>query len=90
MLIANSKDILKLKKAKRFIAMVIALVERDSPSVEIRQQIMMAIGLIRSARQLYVRNYLEECLRTVARTKSPKERTVLFEEIVNVTKAYNK
>ncbi len=82
--------IIHLEKAKSLLAKAVVMVEREASPAKIMRQIGAVIGLLRAARQLNVKKYLEECSRKAIRIKSPNKRTALFQEILEVAKIYTK
>ncbi len=91
MLPGNKKKVtIGLKKANSLITKIIEMVEKDSYCIEVMQQNLAVIGLLRSAHELMMENHLNTCFRSAMNSKNEKKKKQMTQEILKVTNLYNK
>lgn len=90
MLTAKEKTIINLKKAKSLIARIIKMSEKNEYCIDIMQQNLAVIGLLKSAHQMLMENHLNTCFKTAMGTKNEKRKQEMIQEILRVTKLLNK
>lgn len=66
------------------------MVEDDEYCIDIMQQNLAVIGLLRSAHQMLMENHLNTCFKEAMGTKDEKRKQEMIEEILKVTKLFNK
>lgn len=79
-----------LKKASSLIARVNEMVEKDCYCIDVMQQNLAAIGLLRSAHETLMENHLCTCFKSAMASKNEKKKQKMTEEILKVTHLYNK
>jgi DNA-binding FrmR family transcriptional regulator len=87
----NKKKItIGLKKASSLISKVIEMVEKDRYCIEVMQQNLAVIGLLRSAHEELMANHLDTCFRSALVSGNKKKKEAMVEEILKVNRFYNK
>jgi len=87
----NKKNVLiGLKKAHTSLSKVVSMVEQDKYCIEIMQQNLAVIGLLRSAHENLMANHLNTCFKSAMSTKNEQKKKQMIEEILKVINLYNK
>lgn len=87
----NKQDILiNLKKSRALIGKIIEMKEDDEYCIDIMQQVLAAIGLLRSTHQKLMENHLNTCFREAFETDDEEKKQKMIEEILKVIRLYNK
>ncbi|MFZ2038862.1 MAG: metal-sensing transcriptional repressor [Minisyncoccia bacterium] len=86
----KKKVITGLKKASSLLNKVINMVEDDHYCIEVMQQNLAIIGLLRSAHEVLMENHLNTCFSSAVASKDEKKKKAMTEEILKVTKMFNK
>ena len=87
----TKKDtITNLKKAQSHLGKVIEMVEDDEYCVDTMQQVLAVIGLLRSSHEKLMKNHLNTCFRKAMESKNERKKQQMIEEILKVTKLFNK
>lgn len=81
---------LNFKKARGHLVKVISMVEKDAYCIDIMQQNLAVIGLLKSAHQMMMTNHLATCFKTAMESTNEKKKQVMIDEILKVTKIANK
>lgn len=84
------KSLICFKKAKSLLEKIITMTEDKEYCIDIMQQNLAAIGLLRSAHQMQMENHLHTCFKNAMATKNEKLKQKMIEEILKVTKLSNK
>ncbi len=79
-----------LKKAQSHLKKVIKMVEEDQYCINIMQQNLAVIGLLKSAHQLLMANHLNTCFKKAIVSRNEKLKQEMINEILRVTSLYNK
>lgn len=87
---SKQKTVVNFKKAQSHIAKIIKMLEANEYCVDIMQQNLAVIGLLRSAHQMLMENHLNTCFREAMGTKNEKRKQEMIEEILKVTKLVNR
>lgn len=66
------------------------MIENDNYCIDIMQQNLAAIGLLRSAHQMLMEKHLNTCFKKAMGTKNEKRKQEMTDEILKVTKLFNK
>lgn len=82
--------LVNFKKAQSLLQKIIKMVEDDAYCIEIMQQNLAAVGLLKSAHQMLLENHLNTCFRQAIAAGSEKRKKMMIEEILKVTKLFNK
>jgi len=90
MTLQKTKALISFKKAQSHIAKIIQMVENGEYCINIMQQNLAVIGLLKSAHQQLMENHLNTCFKTAMATKNEKRKQAMTEEILTVTKLFNK
>jgi len=90
MTIQKEKTLINFKKAQSLISKIIKMVETNEYCINIMQQNLAAIGLLKSAHQMLMENHLNTCFKTAMATKNEKRKQEMIEEILKVTKLFHK
>ncbi|MDH7476040.1 MAG: metal-sensitive transcriptional regulator [Microgenomates group bacterium] len=87
----NRTDVLiALKKAKSLLEKIISMAEADAYCIDIMQQNLAVIGLLRSAHQKLMEDHLQSCFSDAIGSKNKLKKKKMINEILKVTKLYNK
>ncbi|BCX15857.1 MAG: hypothetical protein KatS3mg098_086 [Candidatus Parcubacteria bacterium] len=78
------------KKARGQIEKIIKMVETDAYCVEIMQQNLAAIGLLKSAHQVMLENHLKTCFSNPRNLKNKNQIEKMIKELSQVVKLFNK
>ena len=86
----KQKTLINLKKAQSHIKKIIQMIEADDYCIDIMQQNLAVIGLLKSAHQMLMEGHLNSCFKNAMKTTNSKRKKEMTEEILNVTKLFNK
>lgn len=86
----KQKSVLNFKKAQSHIGKIVQMIEADNYCIDIMQQNLAVIGLLRSAHQMLLENHLKTCFQKAMGTKNEKRKKEMIREILKVTKLFNK
>jgi len=86
----KAKALISFKKANSLTAKIIKMIEGDEYCINIMQQNLAVIGLLKSAHQLLMENHLQTCFKNAMATKNEKQKQKMTQEILTVTKLFNK
>ncbi len=86
----KEKTLINLKKAQSLINKIIAMVEENEYCVDIMQQNLAAVGLLKSAHQMLMENHLNTCFRNALLAKNENLKQKMITEILQVSKLANK
>lgn len=82
--------LINFKKAHSHLANIIKMTEQGEYCINIMQQNLAVIGLLKSAHQALLENHLNTCFKTAMDTKNSKKKQAMTDEILQVTKLFNK
>jgi len=86
----KQQTLINFKKAQSLLGKIIKMVEANEYCIDIMQQNLAVIGLLKSAHQMLMENHLNTCFKTAMATKNEKRQKEMVEEILKVTKLFNK
>jgi len=86
----KQKALISFKKAQGSILKMIKMVEGGEYCIDIMQQNLAVIGLLRSAHELLMENHLNSCFKSAMASKNEKRKKEMTEEILKVTRLFNK
>jgi CsoR family transcriptional regulator, copper-sensing transcriptional repressor len=87
----NKKDsLINFKKSKSLLEKIIKMVENNEYCIDIMQQNLAVIGMLKSAHQILMENHLHSCFTKALESKQDKRKLDMIEEILKVTKLANK
>lgn len=78
------------KKASSLLSRISEMVDKDCYCIDVMQQNLAVIGLLRSAHELLMENHLNTCFRSAMASKDEKKKKQMTAEILKVTSLYNK
>jgi len=86
----KEKTIINFKKAQGLISKINKMIENDEYCVDIMQQNLAVIGLLKSAHQMLMENHLNTCFKKALQSRNEKRKQEMIQEILRVTKLLNK
>jgi len=86
----KEKTLINFKKAQSLIAKIMQMVENKEYCIDIMQQNLAAIGLLKSAHQMLMEGHLNTCFKRAMETNNEKRKQEMINEILKVTKLANK
>lgn len=86
----KQKALINFKKTHGLLAKMVDMTEKNEYCINIMQQNLAAIGLLRSAHEMLMENHLNSCFKTAMATKNEKKKKQMTKEILKVTKLFNK
>lgn len=86
----KQKILTNFRKTNSLISKLIKMSQDDKYCVDIMQQTLAAIGLLKSAHRMLMEDHLDNCFKNAMVTKNTKKKREMVEEILKVTKLSNK
>ncbi|MEK7160968.1 MAG: metal-sensing transcriptional repressor [Patescibacteria group bacterium] len=86
----KEKTLINFKKAQSHLAKIIKMVESGAYCIDIMQQNLAVIGLLKSAHQMLMEGHLNSCFKNAMATKNEKRKAQMTKEILTVTKMFNR
>ena len=86
----KQKTLINFKKAQSLIAKIIKMIENDEYCIDIMQQNLAVIGLLKSAHQMLMEGHLNSCFKKAMATRNEKRKQEMIQEILKVTKLFSK
>lgn len=86
----HEQVLINFKKARSHIDKVIKMTENGEYCINIMQQNLAVIGLLKSAHQMLMEGHLNTCFKSAMETKNEKRKQEMIDEILKVTKMANK
>lgn len=86
----KAKTLINFKKAQSLLAKIIKMVEKDEYCINIMQQNLAAIGLLKSAHQMLMEGHLNSCFKKAMETNNERKKQEMINEILRVTKLFHK
>ena len=86
----NEKTLTNFKKAKSHIEKVIKMIENGDYCIDVMQQNLAVIGLLKSAHQMLMESHLNSCFKKAMATNNEKRKQEMIQEILKVSKMANK
>jgi len=83
-------EIINFKKAHSHLGKIIKMVENGDYCIDIMQQNLAVIGLLKSAHQMLMENHLKTCFSSAIKSGDEKRKEEMTQEILRVTKMFNK
>ena len=81
---------ISLKKAQSLISKIIKMHDKNEYCIDIMQQNLAAIGLLKSAHQMILECHLNSCFKKAMATNNSQRKQAMIEEILKVSKLANK
>ena len=86
----KQKTLINFKKAQSLMSKIIKMIEEDEYCINVMQQNLAAIGLLRSAHEMLMENHLNSCFKTAMASKNEKKKKEMTKEILKVANLFNK
>jgi DNA-binding FrmR family transcriptional regulator len=86
----RKKVIINFKKAQSHLARIQQMLSDDMYCVDIMQQNLAVIGLLKSAHQMLMEDHLHACFDNAMKSDNIERQAKMTEEILTVTKLLNK
>jgi DNA-binding FrmR family transcriptional regulator len=86
----HEKTLINLKKARTHIDKVIKMIENGEYCINIMQQNLAVIGLLKSAHQMLMEGHLNSCFKNAMKTSNETRKQEMIDEILKVSKLANK
>ncbi len=86
----KKKALIAFKKAQSHLGKIVAMTENGQYCMDIMQQNLAVIGLLKSAHQLLMENHLHTCFKNAMASKNEKLKQKMTAEILGVTKLFNR
>lgn len=86
----NEKTLTNFKKARSHLDKIIKMTEEGEYCIDIMQQNLAVIGLLKSAHQMLMEGHLNSCFKNAMKTDDEKRQQKMIEEILKVMRWANK
>lgn len=86
----RKKILINFKKAKSLTEKLITMAEDGDYCIDIMQQNLAVIGLLKSAHQMLLDSHLNSCFKNAMASKNEKLKQRMVDEILKVNKLANK
>jgi DNA-binding FrmR family transcriptional regulator len=86
----RAKALIGFKKSYSLLGKIIKMTEDGEYCINVIQQSLSAIGLLKSANQSLMENHLHTCFKNAINSKNEKLKQKMIEEILRVSKLNNK
>jgi DNA-binding FrmR family transcriptional regulator len=86
----KDKTLINYKKAQSLIMKIISMIEAGEYCIDIMQQNLAVIGLLKSAHQMLMEGHLNSCFKSAMSTNNEKRKQQMINEILKVSSLYNK
>jgi len=89
---SNQKELatINFKKAHSHVEKILKMLEENRYCIDVMQQNLAVIGLLKSAHQMLMENHLKSCFASAMQTTNKDKKNKMIEEILAVTKMFNK
>jgi DNA-binding FrmR family transcriptional regulator len=84
------KSLINFKKARSLLDKIIKMTENREYCVDIMQQNLAVIGLLKSAHQMQMENHLNTCFKNAMAARNEKLKQKMIDEILKVCSLANK
>ncbi len=86
----QQKTMINFKKAVTLLNKIMKMMEDKEYCINIMQQNLAVIGLLKSAHQMLMENHLNTCFKNAMQTNNEKKKQEMIQEILKVSKLANK
>lgn len=90
MITQKEKTLINFKKAQSLITKIVKMIEDGDYCIDIMQQNLAVVGLLKSAHQMLMEGHLNTCFKKAMETKNEKRKQEMIQEILKVTRLFNK
>lgn len=84
------KTLIGLKKASSLLKKIITMIEKDDYCIDIMQQNLAVIGLLKASHKLLMEGHLRSCFSNAMDSSSPAKKQQMIMEILAVSRLANK
>ena len=84
--IRKNDSLINFKKSRSLLEKIIKMVQDNEYCIDIMQQNLAVIGMLKSAHQILMENHLHSCFTKAMESKQDKRKLEMIEEILKVTK----
>jgi len=84
------KALINFKKSRTLLEKIMKMTEDDKYCVDIMQQNLAVIGLLKSAHHLLMEGHLNSCFKSAMAAKNSSKKQLMIDEILKVSKLTNK
>ena len=81
---------INFKKAQSLLGKILKMVENEEYCIDIMQQNLAVIGLLRSAHEMLMEGHLNSCFKNAMSSNNEKNKQRMIDEILRVMKLVNK
>lgn len=86
----KTKTLVNFKKVRSLMDKLTEMTESDEYCIDIMQQNLAAIGILKSAHQMLMEGHLNSCFKSAMETNNEKRKKEMTEEILRVTNMFNR
>lgn len=86
----KTKKIVAAKKTKSLVGKILQMIESDAYCIDIMQQNLAAIGLLRNLNKALMEDHLGHCFTDAVASKNSKKQQLMIQEIMTVTNLFQK
>lgn len=86
----KQQSLINFKKAASSLEKIKKMVEENKYCIDIMQQNLAVIGLLKSAHQMLLEGHLKSCFKNAMESRNEKRKHAMIQEILKVTKIANK
>jgi len=87
---AKQQTLINFKKTRSLLDKIIKMIEGDKYCIDIMQQNLAAIGLLKSANSMLMEGHLYSCFKSAVISKNSAKQQKMITEILKVTKLTHK
>jgi CsoR family transcriptional regulator, copper-sensing transcriptional repressor len=84
------ETIINFKKAQSHLGKIIKMMENGEYCIDIMQQNLAVIGLLKSAHQMLMENHLKTCFSRAIKSGDEKKKEEMIKEILKVMNMFNR
>lgn len=86
----KTDTVINFKKAHSHIQKIIHMIENDQYCIDIMQQNLAVIGLLKSAHQKLMEDHLNTCFKKAMESKNEAKKQEMIDEILKVINLFNR
>ena len=88
--LSKNDSLINFKKSRSLLEKIMKMVQDNEYCIDIMQQNLAVIGMLKSAHQILMETHLRNCFTKAMESKQDKRKLEMIEEILKVTKLANK
>lgn len=86
----KQKTLINFKKAQSLLGKMTSMIENGEYCINVMQQNLAVIGLLKSAHQMLMESHLKTCFKSAMSSKNESLKKKMTQEILVLTKLYTK